>query len=95
MRFAVADEDSAGFDFQDARVGDGHFKDVGGEVFEGLARRDGLRVDVPIDLPDFRGDLIEECGLFHLLAELGSKDFGEGFDGEIEVGSGGMPAAIG
>jgi len=43
VRFAVADEDSAGFDFQDARVGDGDFKDVGGEVFEGLARRDESR----------------------------------------------------
>jgi hypothetical protein len=46
-------------DFQDARVGDGDFEDVGGKVFEACLRgRDGLGVDVPVDEPDFRGDLI-------------------------------------
>ena len=76
--------------------GDGDFEDIGGEVFEACLRgRDGLRVDVPVDEPDFRGDLIEEAGFNHLIAELSSKDFGESFDGEIEVGSGRMPAAVG
>ena len=96
MRFAVADEDSTVLDFQDARVGDGDFEDVGGEVFEnGVAGRDGLGVDVPIDVPDFRGDLIEQTGFFHFVSELGSKDFRKRFDGEIEVGCGRIPAAIG
>ena len=94
--FAVANEDGAVLDFQDARVGDGDFEDVGGEVFEACFRgRDGLGVDVPIDLPDLSGDLIEEAGFYHFIAELGLEDFGERFDGEIEIGSGGMPAAIG
>jgi hypothetical protein len=95
VRFFIADEDSALLHFEDARVGDGDFEDVGGEIFEnGVAGRDGLGVDVPIDVLDFRRDLIEQSGLFHLIAELGLKDFGESFDGEIEVSSGGMPAAI-
>ena len=96
MRFFIADEDGAVLHLHDARVGDGDFEDVGGEVFEaGITRRHGLGVDVPIDLPDFRGDLIEEAGFYHFIAELGPKDFGERFDGEIEVGWGGVPAAIG
>lgn len=96
VRFFIADEDGTVLDFEDAAIGDGDFEDVGSKVFEaGFAGRHGLRVDVPVDLPDFRRDLIEDAGLFHLIAELSSKDFGERFDGEIEIGCGGMPAAIG
>ena len=96
MRVFIADQDRTVLDFQDARVGDSDFEDIGGEVFEaGLAGRNGLGVDVPVDVPDFRGDLIEQAGLFHLITELGFKNFGESFDGEIEIDSGGMPAAIG
>jgi len=46
-----------------------------------------LGVDVPIDLPDLRGDLIEETGMLHFISELGFKDHGERFYGEIEVDS--------
>ena len=53
-----------------------------------------MRVDVPVDLPDFRGDLIQETGFFHGLSELGLIDFGEGPDGEIKIDPGGMPEAI-
>ena len=96
VRFFIADEDGAILDCEDAAIGDGDFEDVGGKVFEACLRgRDGLGVDVPVDVPDLRGDLIEEAGVDHFIAELGSKDFGEGLDGQIEVGSGGMPAAIG
>jgi len=96
VRFFIANEDGAVLDFHDARVGDGDFENVGGEVFKaGFAGRHGLGVDVPIDLPDLRGDLTEQAGLFHFIAELGSKDFGESFDRQIEVDCGGMPAAIG
>lgn len=96
MGFAVANEDGAVFDFQDARVGDGDFEDVRGKVFKaGFRGRHGLGVDVPVDVPDFSGDLIEEAGFYHLIAELGLEDFGERFDGEIEIDSGGMPAALG
>ena len=68
VRFAVANEDRAVLDFQDSRIGDGDSEDVGGKVFEAcFAGTDGLGIDVPVDLPDFRGDLIEETGLlsFH------------------------------
>ena len=96
MRFAIENEDGAVLDFQDTRVGDGHFEDVGGEVFEaGFRTRYGLGVDVPVDVPNFRGDLIKQAGLFHLITELGFEDDGESFDGEIEIDSGGIPAAIG
>jgi len=96
VRFAIANENGAVLDFDDARVGDRDFEDVGGKVFEAsFARRYRLAVDVPVGVPDFRGDLIEAAGLFHSIAELGSKDFSESLDGQIEVGCGGMPAAIG
>jgi hypothetical protein len=54
-----------------------------------------LGVDVPIDLPKVRGNLLEKASLFHFIAELGFKDDGEGSDGEIEVDPGGVPEAIG
>ena len=88
--------DGAVLDAEDARVGDSDFEDVGSEILKtSFAGRDRLAVDVPVDLPDFRGDVIEQMSLFHQIAELGSKDFGESFDGEKEIDSGGMPRAIG
>ena len=94
--FAIADENGTVLDFQDTRVGDGDFEDVRGEVFEAcFAGTHGLGVDVPVDLPDVRGDFLEEAGFFHGIAELGFEDHGESFNGEIEVDSGGVPEAIG
>ena len=96
MRFAVANPHRAVLDGNDARVGNGDFEDVGGEIFEsGLAGANRLAVDVPGDLPDIRWDLIEQIGLFHQIAKLGAKYFGERFDGEEEIDLGGMPRAIG
>jgi hypothetical protein len=54
-----------------------------------------LGVDVPVDLPDFLGNLIEETGFFHSIAKLGFEDDGESSDGEIEIDPGGVPEAIG
>ena len=86
------DKDGTVFDFEDTVIRDGDFEDVGGEVFEaGLKGRHGLGVNVPVDLPDFRGDLIEQARLFHFVSELGSKDFGEGLNREKKVDFGGMP----
>jgi hypothetical protein len=86
VRFAIANEDGAVFDFQDARIGDSYPEDVRGEVFQAcFAGADGLGVDVPVELPDLGRDLIEEAGLFHFIAELGFEDDGESFNGEIEV----------
>ena len=96
VRFTVANEDGAAFDFQDTRIGDGYSEDVRGEVFQAcFTGTDGLGVDVPVDLPDLRGYLIEETGFFHFISELGFEDDGEGSDGEIEVDPGGVPQAIG
>ena len=96
MRFSVANEDSAVLDFDDSRIGDGNSEDVGGEVFQAcFTGAHGLGVDVPVDLPDLRGDLIEETGFFHLISELGFEDDGERCDGEIEIDPGRVPEAIG
>jgi hypothetical protein len=53
-----------------------------------------LRVDVPVKLPDFGGDLVQEAGIFHGFFELGLKDSGEGSNREEEVDPGGMPEAV-
>ena len=86
VRFAVANEDGAAFDFDDTRIGNGYPEDVRGEVFEArFAGTHGLGIDVPVDLPDIGRDLIEETGLLHFIAELGFKNYGESSDGEIEI----------
>jgi len=95
VRFAVANGDGAAFHLDDSRIGDGYSEDIGGKVFEGcFAGTYGLGIDIPIGLPEFRGDLIEEAGLFHGIAELGFEDFGESSDREIEIDSGGVPEVI-
>jgi len=96
VRFAIANEDSAVLDLEDTRIRDGDSEDVGGEVFEAcFTGTDGLGVDVPFNLLDLRGDLIEEAGFFHSIAKLGFEDDGESSDGEIEIDPGGVPEAIG
>jgi hypothetical protein len=84
--FAIADEDGTVLNFQDARVGDGDFEDVRGEVFEAcFAGTHGLGVDVPVDLPDVRGDFIEGASILHGIAELGFEDHGESSNGELWI----------
>ena len=96
MRLTVANQHGAVLDANDARVGDGDFEDVGSEIFQSrLAGGDRLGVDVSVDCPDIGWDLIEELCLFHQIAKLGAKYFGERFDGEEEIDLGGMPRAIG
>ena len=95
MRLAIANEYCAILDVDDARVGDGDFEDVRSQVLKAsFAGRDRLAVDVPVDQPDIGWDLIQELGLFHQIAELGSENFRERFDGEKEIDFGGMPRAI-
>jgi hypothetical protein len=96
VRFAIANEHGAVLDVGDARVGDCDFEDVGSKVFEAsFAGGYRLGVNVPVDVPNFGGDLIEQLGLYHLITKLGPEDSRESFDGEEEVDSGGMPGAIG
>jgi hypothetical protein len=95
VRFAVANEDSAASDPDDARIGESDFEDVRGEIFEtSLAWAHGLAVDVPLALPDLRGDLVEEPIFFHRIAELGFKDHRKRSHGQIEVDSRGVPETI-
>jgi hypothetical protein len=96
VRFAIANEDGSVLDLHDAGIRDGDSEDVRGEVFQAcFTGTDGLGVDVPFNLPELGRDLIEEAGFFHRIAELGFEDDGESSDGEIEIGSGGVPEAIG
>lgn len=96
VRLAITNEHGTISNTDDARVGDGDFENVGGEILEsGLAGAHRLAVDVPVDVPDWGRNLLKQFGLFHQIAELGSKDFGESFDGEKEIDSGRMPGAIG
>lgn len=91
----ITDQDDAVLDSDDAGVGDGDPEDVGGEVFEsGFAGAHGLAVNIPVDLPDCLRNLIEALGLLDQVAELGAKDFRQGFDGQEEIDFGGMPGAI-
>ena len=70
--FAVAAGDLIVFDLDDAAVGNGHLKDLGGQVLDGaLAGPDGLTVDVPLHGPDLGGDLPEQAGLGQEITELG------------------------
>jgi len=96
VRLAIANQHGTVVDADDARVGDRDFEDVGSEVFEAsFAGGDRLAVDVPGDLPDIVGNLIQQFCLLHQIAELGTKDDREGFDRQEEIDSGGMPGAIG
>ena len=93
---AIANQHGAVLDADDARVGDGDFEDVGSQIFESsLTGGERLSIDVPVDVPHVGGDLIEQMGLFHQIAELGSEDFRESMNGEKEIDFGGMPGAIG
>lgn len=95
MSLGVTEENGVVFHLKDAGIGDSYFEDIRGEVFEACFRgTHGLEVDIPVDLPNFRRDLIEETGFFHDIAEFGREDFGEGSDGEIKIDLGGMPSAI-
>jgi hypothetical protein len=75
VRFAIANENRPVLDLQDTRIGDSHSEDVRGKVLEAcFAGAYGLGIDIPLDLPDIGGDLIEEAGFFHRIAELGPED---------------------
>ena len=53
VRLAIANQHGAVLDANNARVGDGDFEDVGGEILErGLTGAHRLAVHVPGDLPD-------------------------------------------
>ena len=95
VRFAIANEDGAVLNLEDTRIRDGDSEDVGGKVLQAcLAGAYGLGIDVPVELPGLRGDLIEETGFFYFITELGFKNDGESSDGKIEIEPGGVPEAI-
>lgn len=77
-------------------VADGHAKDVGRQVSEGvLTRADRLTVNHPVLLPDALSDQIKKVGLFQVVSDLGAKRHRQGFDGNQEVGAGADPSAKG
>jgi hypothetical protein len=73
--FFVGEGDRGLLDLEDAVIRDGHLEDVGCEVVDrGLGVGDRLAVDVPVLLPGFGADLIEQCGLADQRAELAAEE---------------------
>jgi hypothetical protein len=95
VRLFVSEGHGIVLDLDNPAVGDGDPEDIGSEVFDGMrAVSHCLGVDIPGNVPDFGVDLVEELCFFHLIAELGSEEDGEGFDGEEEVEEGGVPGVV-
>ena len=91
-RLAVGESDGAVCESHEAAVGDGDPEDRGGEVLEGrVAMRPRLRVDVPGEVPDVWGDVLQQSGLAHVFFEEGSVEGRESFHGDKAGGSGGSP----
>jgi hypothetical protein len=96
VRLAIANEDGTVLDLEDTRIGNSDSENVRGKVLEAcFAGTDGLGIDNPVNVPNLRGDLIEESGISDRITELGLEDFGESMDREIKIDSGGMPEAVG
>jgi hypothetical protein len=84
--------DGAVFESHEATVGDGDPADRGGEVGEGcVAMGACLRVDVPGAVADLWIEVLQQSGVSHVFFEEGTVDGREGFHGDKEVGSGGLP----
>jgi len=91
----IAERHPAVLHFDDTAVGDGHAEDIRGEVFNTRLRiPDRLTVDVPVLLPCFGRDMLQESGLPHPVAELGAKDGRKSQDRQIEGRIRRMPATI-
>jgi len=74
------------FNLDDAAVRDGHFKDIGREIFYAVgAGADGLAVDHPVLIPNLVRDVGIEIALSHFIPEPGLEDRGHGLDGQKEV----------
>jgi hypothetical protein len=56
VRLAIVNENGPVLDFDDTRIGDSHFEDIRGQVLQAcFTGTDGLRIDIPVDLPDIGG----------------------------------------
>jgi len=74
------------FDLDDAAVRDGHFKDIGREIFYAVgAGADGLAVDHPVLIPNLVRDVGIEIALSHFIPEPGLEDRGHGLYGQKKV----------
>jgi hypothetical protein len=90
---AVAEGDLTVLEFENAVVGEGDAKDVGGQILEGgLARADRLAVDDPFLKPDASRRLVKQARLLQGGAELTPKQTGERLDPDEEGVAGGPPA---
>ena len=90
--FAVGEGNGPVRKRDDTAIGDCHFEDIRGEVFQGgMGVWSGLAVDVPGDGPNLWVDVLQQSGLAHGFFDDGSVDGREGFHGDKDVGSGGAP----
>ncbi len=73
-------------DLEDALIGDGDLEHVRGQIVDrGLGAGYGLGVDVPVLRPECVGQLVEQTGLSHLIAELRAEQPRERLDGQKEA----------
>ena len=84
--FFIAEGDGMVLGFDNAAIRDGHFEDIGSKISETMLAGSGsLAVDVPVGLPYFRWNGTKKPRFVDLVAEFGSKDLGQGSDGQIEI----------
>lgn len=72
---SILEGDGTIFHFDDPAVGNGHFEDIRGKVFQRSgAISNGLTIYDPVGFPDLCLDLRKETGLIHLFFELCAED---------------------
>jgi hypothetical protein len=92
----VFESDVAVFEADNAIVGEGDAKDIGGEILEcGLAGTDFFKVSDPLLAPNTSGDLVQKTGFVKFGADLGAEDDAERFAWKKEAIFARAPAAVG
>jgi hypothetical protein len=90
--FPGGEGDGTVLEAHDAPVGESDLEDRGGEGGEGgVAVMMGLTMHVPGDGPDLGVALLQQTSVAHLVFEECPVDGREGFDGDKDVGAGGVP----
>ena len=73
--FFVAEGDLTVFHFYDPAVSNSHLKNIRRQLLQAsFTAADGLGINIPLNVPDNRVNLIEKPG-FHLIPKFGAKDF--------------------
>jgi hypothetical protein len=90
--FPGGDGDGTVCEAHDTAVGERDPEDIGGEVCAGGGSVVvGLSGDIPGDVPDWWGAMLQESGVAHVFFADGAVDGCEGVHGDKEVGARGLP----